>query len=270
MKRLNGKTAIVTGGASGIGRALAAELLRRGATVLIVDVAAVRAATDELGCAGATVDVTDADALGNCVREFATAHGRLDYMFNNAGIVVIGEARDLHYEDWTRVLSVNVLGVVNGVWAAYPIMLRQGFGCIVNTASVAGLIPTPESVPYSASKHAVVGLSRSLRAEAKAHGVQVCALCPGFIRTPMADTGKFVGRLSREKALTEINRLGWMSPDDLARAALRGVDRNQSIIVAPGWARALVILFRTFPALGDRFAEYLVRRIRRISEVANP
>jgi short-subunit dehydrogenase len=112
-----------------------------------------------------------------------------------------------------------------------------------------------------------VGLSRSLRAEAKAYGVQVCAICPGFIRTPMADTGKLVGRLPREKALAEIDRLGWMSPGDLARAALRGVGRNRSIIVAPGWMRALVALFRIFPALGDRFAEYGVRRMRKMSDI---
>ena len=100
------------------------------------------------------------------------ACGRLDYLFNNAGIVVTGEAHHYQLQDWNQVINVNLCGVVNGVQAAYAIMRRQGFGHIVNTASIAGLIPQGGILSYSVSKHAVVGLSTSLRIEA---GLWACA-----------------------------------------------------------------------------------------------
>src|SRR5439155_13844601 len=93
--------------------------------------------------------------------------------------------------DWHKVFDVNLRGVVNGVQAAYPVMLRQGFGHIVNTASVAGLLPTPTIVSYCAAKHAVVGLSTSLRVEAAEAGVRVSVLCPGAIKTPILEGGKY-------------------------------------------------------------------------------
>src|SRR5262249_46172547 len=130
-------------------------------------------------------------------------------------------------EDWDRVLNVNLRGVIHGVQAAYPIMLRQGFGHIVNTASMAGLIPAPLVVGYCATKHAVVGLSTSLRIEAAAAGVRVSVLCPGVIRTPaLIDGGKY-GKLLQpipqdaQKDLFDRQRP--MSPERFAEQALRAV-----------------------------------------------
>jgi len=116
--------------------------------------------------------------------------GRLDYLFNNAGIAATGDAAHYTLESWRKVVEVNVMGVVHGAQAAYPAILRQGFGHIVNIASTAGLLPTPSLVSYAASKHAVVGLSRALRAEAQSRGVRVSVVCPGVIRTPMLQGGK--------------------------------------------------------------------------------
>src|SRR5438552_680116 len=165
MEPFAGKIAIVTGGASGIGRAVGAQLVRHGARVVLADINgdSARATAEAFGAASAaTVDVTDAAAVEQLVTNTVAAHGRLDYLFNNAGIAIMGEARNMTLADWTHLIDVNLRGVVNGVVAAYPAMLRQGFGHIINTASLAGLVPTPGATGYATTKHAVVGLSTSL------------------------------------------------------------------------------------------------------------
>src|SRR5207248_6593438 len=116
-------------------------------------------------------------------------HGRLDLMVNNAGIGIGGETRELLLAHWDRIIDVNLRGVVHGVHAAYPVMIEQGSGHIVNTASLAGLLPSPGATPYAMTKHAVVGLSLSLRGEAAAYGVRVTAVCPGVVETPILDKG---------------------------------------------------------------------------------
>jgi len=104
-------------------------------------------------------------------------------MVNNAGIGVGGEASELTLAHWERVIDVNLRGVIHGVHAAYPVMIAQRSGHIVNTASLAGLMPSPWLTPYAMTKHAVVGLTLSLRAKAAAHGVRVTAVCPGVVDT---------------------------------------------------------------------------------------
>src|SRR6516164_10920473 len=173
LRVFEGAVAIVTGGTSGIGRALAEALAHRRAVVVLAglridlarDVAAgIRAAGGQ--ATAALVDVREFSSVQELVQATWREHGRLDYMFNNAGIGIGGPVREYQIEDWHSVLDVNLRGVVNGVQAAYPLMLRQGFGHIVNTASMAGLVPAPWIVSYTAAKHAVVGLSLALRIEA--------------------------------------------------------------------------------------------------------
>ena len=183
---LEGKVAIVTGAGSGIGEAVSLELARRGARVVVADIngdGAKRVATaiaESGGQATAShVDVTQEQDVMRLVEETASAYGRLDYQFNNAGIAIGGDARDLTLDHWRRVLDVDLNGVLYGTLAAYPIMVRQGFGHIVNTSSAAGLLPTPLSAPYCTAKYAVVGLSLSLRAEGADLGVKVSVVCPG-------------------------------------------------------------------------------------------
>lgn len=185
------KVSIVTGGASGIGRAIAAELIARGSHVVLADVngeAAARTAT-ELGvqARAVTLDVVDAAAVSALVQQVVADHGRLDVMVNNAGVAIGGLLEELDERHWTRALDVNLRGVINGVAAAYEVMRAQGSGHILNTASLAGLVPAPAMLPYTTTKHAVVGLSTALRAEAASQGVRVSVLCPGFVDTPMLD-----------------------------------------------------------------------------------
>src|SRR5574341_1086121 len=180
------KVAIVTGGASGIGRALCEDLGRRGAQIVAADInmeGAEKAVTAIISAGGraqaARLDVTKAEDVRRLVRETASKHGRLDFMFNNAGIVSIGDSRDMDLEHWQRILDVNLMGVLYGTTAAYTLMARQGFGHIVNIASSAGLIPVPLLTPYVTTKFGVVGLSHSLRLEGVRLGVKVSVVCPG-------------------------------------------------------------------------------------------
>ena len=148
------KVAIVTGGGSGIGEAVCLELARRGARVVVADIDGdgakrVAAAVAEGGgrATASRADVSQERDIRRLVQETAAAYGRLDYQFNNAGIAIGGDARDLTLDQWRRVLDVDLYGVLYGTLAAYPIMAGQGFGHIVNTSSAAGLVPTPLNAP---------------------------------------------------------------------------------------------------------------------------
>lgn len=264
MSDFNGKSAIVTGGASGIGKSLAKLLVEQGARVLIADIGDAQSAAQELGCEGTQLDVTDNIAVKRCIEDFAQAQGSLDYMFNNAGILVVGDAKDMSYEDWDNVINVNLKGVINGVHAAYPIMIQQGHGHIVNTGSLAGLLPSPTAVPYSTSKFAVVGLTQSLRAEARRYGVKVSAVCPGFVTTAMADTSKFVGGMDRQKSNDSVKFVGgYISSDELARRALVGVSRNKELIVIPTRIRILASFLRRFPEVGTLFTNLMANGMKK-------
>ena len=242
------RIAVITGGASGIGRAIATALVLRGDTVVVADLdekgaEKVAARLSERGTAeAAALDVTDAGRVAALYRDIADRHGRLDLVFNNAGIAVGGRTDELTLDHWNKTLDVNLRGVIHGVHAAYPILLAQGHGHILNTASLAGLVPAPLMLPYTTTKHAVVGMSLALRAEAAAHGVRVSAICPGFVDTPLLDNANpdlpatEAGTHAREAALKVQRRL--YTPQALARDVLRGVERNQALIVAPASARA--------------------------------
>lgn len=244
------KTAIVTGAASGIGKALAAELIDRGAEVVMADIdaAGIQAAAADLDAGGthavtAVLDVTAAEDVRRLVESTHDERGRLDFIFNNAGIGSGGPVEHLELATWRRTVEVDLMGVVHGVAAAYPIMVAQGFGHIVNTASLAGLVPSPLLTPYAAAKHAVVGLSVSLRVEAAAHGVRVSAVCPGPVDTPLLDQP---GSVNARTLLT--NALGEAYPADrLATDVLDGVVANRALIVAPETARGAWSYFRQSP-----------------------
>jgi NAD(P)-dependent dehydrogenase (short-subunit alcohol dehydrogenase family) len=257
--RFAGKIAIVTGGASGIGRALGNELVRRGARVVLADIngdsagAAAAAIAPNGAASAATVDVTDAAAVERLVSSTVAAHGQLDYLFNNAGIAIMGEARNMTHTDWMQLIDVNLRGVVNGVVAAYPVMIAQGFGHIINTASLAGLVPTPGAAGYATTKHAVVGLSTALRGEAAGFGVKVSVVCPGVIDTPI----KYATRLINPNADRErlLKSVPFYSVEACARDILRGVARNRPIIVVTGGAMIAWWLYRLAPRLFTRLAE---------------
>lgn len=272
MDYFHDKTAIVTGGASGIGRAICEALGRQGARVVVSDIdlngaekvaEAVRAGGSPATAAG--TDVAKRAEVMTLVEKIVSDHGRLDFMFNNAGITVVGETYNMTEQDWRRIMEVNLFGVIHGVEGAYPVMVKQGFGHIVNTASLAGLAPFPLSTIYSSTKHAVVALSLCLRMEAARLGVNVSVVCPGFVETNIPNAAEYRG-VSKDMLMARAPRK-WLPPERAARVILRGVEKNRSVIIFPFSARMAWIIARYFPwlmlKLGDRalhkFRESLTR-----------
>ena len=273
-----GKVAFVTGGGSGIGAALSAKLVDAGAQVWIADRQFDHAKTlaQRLDASGARahaveLDVRDPAAVRRAIDAVVDAAGRLDYLFNNAGIGIGGEVDTLTLDDWSDIIDVNLRGVIHGVDAAYPIMIKQGSGHIVNTASMAGLITTSAQAAYSSTKHAVVALSKTLRVEGKTHGVRVSVLCPGVVRTPILTGGEYGHNrsISRENQQKLGEALRPMDPDEFADQALRAVMRNQAIIVVPRWWKALWYLERLSPALSMRAAATALKRTRQVQSAAS-
>jgi len=248
--------AIVTGGASGIGRALCEALAKRGSLVAVADVnlegakqvvGSILKAGGEAHAAG--VDVTIPGEVQALVESVAHRHGRLDYMFNNAGIAFAGEFRDTTLEHWQAALDIDFWSVVYGATSAYRIMVRQGSGHIVNTSSIGGLIPVPIGTPYAAAKHAVVGFSTSLRTEAAWLGVKVSVVCPGQVETSISDRAVYATKFSSEEALAKIMaRGGMISAPESAEVILRGVARNRAIITVTPTARLVWWAYRLFPS----------------------
>lgn len=262
----DGATAIVTGGASGIGRALAEELAKRGCEVVLVDlqIESAEEVASKIRASGGNakameIDVTDFSAMEQLVQETVARTGRLDFIFNNAGIVIAGPVDRLGIEDWNQIVDVNLRGVINGTQATYKIMMKQGFGHIINTASMAGLGAGPGNVAYTTTKHAIVGLSKSLRAEAAQFGIRVSVLCPGAVRTPILEGGGKYGKMLIDIPPEELRRmfekLRPMSPNIFAEKVLKSVAKNKAIIIVPSWWKVFWWIDRLSPSLGILLAQ---------------
>jgi len=268
-----GRSAIVTGGASGIGLALGARLAELGALVVLADIdgelAEQSAAALGDGVEGRRLDVTDLTAFGALVDEVADRDGAIDYLFNNAGISLGGPTHDLTAAHWDRIIDVNLRGVANGILAVYPRMVQQGHGHIISTASGAGLFAPPFVAAYSATKFAVVGLSQSLRPEAALHGVKVSVLCPGAVDTPLLDrSGPADLPPPSTQALTGREYLTLLGQKPvpakgLAGKALAQVARNKAVIMVPAAAKLPWYLNRWSPALGRAISNAAARRVQR-------
>ncbi len=264
------KLAIVTGGASGIGRGLCKELARRGTFVVVADInkdGAEMVANDILKEGGKAhavhLDVTKKEEVRKCIQETHSKHGRLDFIFNNAGIITVGDARDMEVEDLLRVLEVNLLGVVYGTMEAYHIMTRQGFGHIVNIASGGGLIPIPLQLPYVTSKFGVVGLSQTLRLEGVKLGVKVTVVCPGFVQTEMFETAHVL-KVPREETVALVPQRLIVSVEYAVNKILSGVERNKAIVVFPFHVRLLWLIYTLFPSILTPLANLFLRDFRRL------
>lgn len=279
--QLSGRSAIVTGGGSGIGAALSRALVAAGAHVVVadIDVEAARRVAEEIGggaaagsatgAAGsgtaraARLDVTDAAAVAGLVDEVVAEHGGLDLMFANAGITWGGDTELLTLEQWNAIVDVNIRGVVHCVHSAYPHMIRRGSGSLVLTASMGGLCPAGLITSYAMTKHAVVGLGLSLRAEAAGHGVGVTVVCPAAVETAILDKGELGGFNGRHYYLDGQGVRKPLDPDELARSVLDGVAANRALVIEPARARATWRLQRLSPAVMDRMLTRYVRATRR-------
>lgn len=265
------RTTWITGGASGIGAALAAACAQRGDRVVVSDIneAGAEKVAAELGAQAEALplDVTDASAFRTAAESLRSRYGQIDTLFNNAGIGLGGDFRETTLEDWRRVLDVNLYGVIHGIAAVYPEMVARKSGTIVNTASLAGLLPAPGLLAYGVSKHAVVGLSKTLRADASVHGVRVHVLCPGIVDTPILRSQL---RSTREEDREATQKISMPLPvaraETIAAATLKGIARNTPIIVTPSAARTIWRLGRYFPGMVFRQAAETARRLARFRE----
>jgi meso-butanediol dehydrogenase / (S,S)-butanediol dehydrogenase / diacetyl reductase len=229
--RFEGKVALVTGGASGIGLATADRLSREGATVVIADIDAAggERAAAELTARGPgragfiATDVTDESSVARLVDETVRSHGRIDVLFNNAGIFEPGEIHEVEAAAWDRQLAVNLRSVYLVSRRVVPVMLAQGGGAIVNNASVAGLVGDLASAAYCASKGAVALLTKAMALDYARRGIRVNAICCGEIDTPLfereaAQHGMSVAAFRAE--LDEAHPLGRIGRPEEAAAAV--------------------------------------------------
>ncbi len=266
----NTRVAIITGGASGIGAAFSRLLASEGIKVIIADrqMELAQSVVDDILAAGGhaqavELNVTDATAVAAVVTQVHTEEQRIDFMFNNAGIGIGGSALRHDMSDWDDIIDVNIRGVVLGIQAVYPIMKEQGFGQIINTSSMAGLVPIPAMIAYSASKHAVYAMSRVLRAEASEFGVQVNTLCPGFINTPILDGGAFGRMKLDEQQREQMQEQGGdaMDVNEFVVKAWHQLKRNRAIIIVPGLWRLVWWFYRVLPLAS---VNYLQRRVSKV------
>ncbi len=265
------KVAIITGGASGIDRALCEALAQTDTIIIAADInvkgaqkVAANISSNGGNARAEALDVTDAHAVKVLIDRVTAEYGRLDYLFNNAGITIGAEVRDLSLEQFRSILDTNLQGVIYGTLYAYAVMVKQGFGHIVNTASAAGLIPMPTQVPYCATKFGVVGFSRSLRLEASALGVQISVVCPGFVRTGIFEASPFL-KVNKQKIIEKLPPK-MMAPKQAAQLILKGVRKNKALIVFPTIARIFYWLYRLHPAFLVPIQHKIIADFRRLRE----
>jgi NAD(P)-dependent dehydrogenase (short-subunit alcohol dehydrogenase family) len=249
----NDKIAVVTGAASGLGRGFCTQMAENGATIVAADINLEGAQeTVEMieargGKAEAVhIDATDYAKVKAMIEDTVAKHGRLDYIYNNAGIAVSGAMEEIEIADWEKILAINLNAVVYGTEIAYKIMVKQGHGHIVNTASLAGLIPATLLVPYSTTKFAVVGLCESLNLEAPSRGVKVTALCPGFIDSNIYESAISHGAADAEVLRDQIPQM--VDTDKGVEKLLKGVAAGKRIVTLPLYAHLIWRSYRTVPS----------------------
>ena len=242
--KLEQRVAVITGAGSGIGQAMARLFAREGARIFAADVnegaaqETARMLTEAGGaCRTFAVDVSRPEQVRAMIDAAVSAFGRIDILCNNAGIGSTTDVVECEPDEWDRVMTVNVKSVYLGCKYAIPHMLAQGGGVIVNTASVAGMVGLPKRASYSASKGAVIALTRQVAVEYVEQGIRVNCLCPGTVDSP------WVGRLLQQAddpvaarqalvARQPLGRLG--TPDEIAAAALYLVSDDAAFITGTG------------------------------------
>ncbi len=268
VRTFGSSTVVVTGAASGIGRALCCLLSSAGATVHAVDSNEAGLASLANECPGpgtvhiASLDVRDRAAYARVIEGIQKNSKSIDFLFNNAGVTQLGEAQNIPFERWKWVLDINLMGVINGTMLVYPIMIAQGKGHIINTASVAGATGYATAAAYTASKAAVLGFTRSLRAEAKAYGVRISVACPGYVDSGIFSQERIVGA-DLDTMISDLP-VKMMTPQQAASGILEGVMNRKDTIVFPFSARCLWNMSCWAPPLIAPFQKRFLRVFQKL------
>ena len=255
MKHLRGKNCVVTGAASGIGRATAVELAYEGMNVVIADVneegmeetaGLVRAQT--VNAAVKKTDVSKKEEVKALVDFAIEEMGSIDLMMNNAGVGMSGEIRDLSLEnDWEWIMGINLWGPIYGCHYVLPHMIERGGGHIVNVSSAAGFFSAPGMAPYCTTKFGVVGMSEVLRSEVARLGIGVTCVCPAFVKTPIFEATKTVGM--KEMDMSLVNKYWGQEPSKTAKLIVQGIKKNKGLLLPTIDAKGMYQVKRLFPRL---------------------
>lgn len=263
MKRLDGKRVVITGAASGLGRALAVALAHKGCRIGIVDIDMDGAAetlrmVDRAGGRGETyrLDVRVAIDWEDMAEHFFKSWGGVDVLINNAGVVSVGRVGDIPLEDWGWIFSINFWGMVYGCHAFIPSMKTQGGGHIVNVASAAGLLSMLEMAPYNTTKAAVIALSETLRGELASAGIGVTVACPMFFNTNLLDTMRYTDEFESEFAHATFDNAR-MTADEVARAVVKAVEKGKLYAVPHGSGKVFWKLKRLSPGFWHGIQAFL-------------
>jgi NAD(P)-dependent dehydrogenase (short-subunit alcohol dehydrogenase family) len=270
MGQMEGKVIIVTGSASGLGRAISIYAGKLSAIVVATDInlegaQETKRQVDVSGGIGEALqtDVTDETLVTTMIHDVKKRHGKIDFIFNNAGYAQNGEFQDITPEDFKKVIDVNFWGVVYGTRACYPIMIEQGYGTIANVTSLAGLIPGGLMTAYSSAKYAATGFTLNLRSEAKQYGVHVVAVCPGYLETPMHANADNVSEYikSHDKEYRS-KKHRYPTAEKVVGNLMRGVFHNRAIVVTPYIHLPFWWLYRIAPGAVPWAWDIIIRRIK--------
>jgi NAD(P)-dependent dehydrogenase (short-subunit alcohol dehydrogenase family) len=269
-----GRTALVTGAASGIGRETALAFARAGANLVLCDlngpgVEQTAADARALGrrALARTVDVSRRDAMEAFAAEVQTEVGAVDILMNNAGVGLGARFFETTLEDWEWIISINLWGVIYGCHFFVPPMVARGKGGhVVNVSSVAGFVASEPLAAYSTTKFGVFGLSEALRSELRPHRIGVTTICPGIINTPITRSARTRGQAATPEAraaLVELYERRNYGPERVAANVLRAVERNRPVAPVSPEAHLLYVMKRLAPNLTARMSEWLTARMER-------
>jgi NAD(P)-dependent dehydrogenase (short-subunit alcohol dehydrogenase family) len=255
MKIVRGAKVCVTGAASGIGRATAIAMARRGAVLFLTDINA--AGLEETSAmvvqAGGTVglssafDISNYDAMAKFAAAIHESHGALDVLINNAGIALFSLVENMTHEHWKRIIDVDLWGPIHGVECFVPAMIRARKGHVVTVSSTAGLVGLPWHAAYSTAKFGLVGLSEVLRYDLRQHGVDVTVICPGAVKTPIQQAVTILGadRETPEARKVEARFLRHaVTPERVAELIIQGIEKRRFLVITSGDIKVLYFLKR--------------------------